>query len=171
MLQSSGGESSVEIAKKVGISQPSVWKMMHAIREMMDLRDEIGPALKGIVEVEETYVGGKPRKRKGVVHKRGKGTDKQAVLVMAERKGEMRIAPIDKDSFDVVAPLLRQHICPEAVLMSDQNSVYKKIAPEFADHFSVNHSEDEFARGNVHNNTCESVNFSIKKTYKGVYHW
>lgn len=171
MLQSSGGESSVEIARKVGISQPSAWKMMHAIREMMDLRDEIGPALKGIVEVDETYVGGKPRKRKGKVNKRGKGTKKQAVLVMAQRKGQMRIAPIETDGFDVIAPLLRQHIYSGATLMSDQNSVYKKIAPEFAGHFSVNHGEDEFARGNVHNNTCESANFSIKKAYKGVYHW
>lgn len=171
MLKSSGGESSVEIAKKVGVSQPTAWKVMHAIREMMDLRDEIGPVLKGVVEVDETYIGGKPRKRKGVVNKRGKGTKKQPVLVMAERKGKIRIAPIDNDSFDKIAPLLRQHICPGAVLMSDQHPVYQKIAPEFQAHFSVNHGKDEFARGNVHNNTCESVNSSLKKAYKGVYHW
>lgn len=77
IINSSKGISSVYLAKLVGISQKSSWKIGHAIRKMMDPGTELSPALNGIVELDEKYVGGKPRYKKGVVHKRGKGTKKQ----------------------------------------------------------------------------------------------
>ena len=77
MVNSSKGVSSVFLAKWIGISQKSAWKVGHAVREMMDPGAEIVPALNGIVELDEKYAGGKPRYQKGVKHKRGKGTDKQ----------------------------------------------------------------------------------------------
>ena len=77
IVNSSKGVSSVVLSKWVGISQKSAWKVGHAIREMMDPKDEIVPALSGIVELDEKYVGGKPRYKEGVKHKRGKGTAKQ----------------------------------------------------------------------------------------------
>lgn len=77
ILNSSKGISSVYLGKLVGISQKSAWKIGHAIREMMAPGSELVPALSGIVELDEKYIGGKPRYEKGVVHKRGKGTKKQ----------------------------------------------------------------------------------------------
>ena len=77
MLNSSKGISSVYLGKLVGISQKSAWKLGHAIRQMMAPGSELVPALSGIVELDEKYIGGKPRYEKGVTHKRGKGTDKQ----------------------------------------------------------------------------------------------
>ena len=77
ILNSSKGISSVYLGKLVGISQKSAWKIGHAIREMMAPGSELVPALRGIVELDEKYIGGKPRYEKGVVHKRGKGTKKQ----------------------------------------------------------------------------------------------
>ena len=61
----------------VGISQKSVWKVGHAVLKMIDLGDEIVPALSGIVESDEKYIRGKSRPEKGITHKRGKGTAKQ----------------------------------------------------------------------------------------------
>ena len=66
-----------ELGKLIGISQKSAWKLGHAIRKMMDPGSEIVPALCGIVELDEQYIGGKPRYQHGVVHKRGRGTAKQ----------------------------------------------------------------------------------------------
>ena len=77
IVNSSKGISSVYLGKLVGISQKSAWKMGHAIRHMMDPGSEIVPALNGIVELDEKYIGGKPRPQKGIIHKRGKGTAKQ----------------------------------------------------------------------------------------------
>ena len=77
IVNSSKGISSVYLGKLIGISQKSAWKLGHAIRNMMDPGSEIVPALCGIVELDEKYIGGKPRYQKGVVHKRGRGTAKQ----------------------------------------------------------------------------------------------
>ena len=77
ILNSSKGISSVYLGKLVGISQKSAWKIGHAIRDMMAPGSELVPALSGIVELDEKYIGGKPRYQKGVTHKRGKGTKKQ----------------------------------------------------------------------------------------------
>jgi transposase-like protein len=77
MVNSSKGVSSVFLAKWVGISQKSAWKLGHAIREMMSPGSELQPALGGIVELDEKYIGGKPRFEHGVKHKRGRGTQKQ----------------------------------------------------------------------------------------------
>jgi hypothetical protein len=77
IINSSKGISSVYLGKLIGISQKSAWKLGHAIRSMMDPGSELVPALTGIVELDEKYIGGKPRYQEGVVHKRGRGTRKQ----------------------------------------------------------------------------------------------
>jgi transposase-like protein len=77
IVNSRKGISSVYIGKLIGISQKSAWKIGHAIRQMMDPGNEWVPALTGIIELGEKYVGGKPRYQKDVVHPRGKGASKQ----------------------------------------------------------------------------------------------
>jgi len=73
ITNSSKGVSSVVLGRWLGISQPAAWKMGHAIRAMMAPRGK----LRGIVELDEKYLGGKPRRQSGQSHKRGRGTDKQ----------------------------------------------------------------------------------------------
>ena len=77
IVSSSKGISSVVLGRWLGVSQPTAWKMGHAIRAMMDPRADNAPLLKGFVELDEKYFGGKPRYEKGVQHKGGKGTEKQ----------------------------------------------------------------------------------------------
>lgn len=76
IVNSSKGISSVILAQWIGVSQPTAWRMGHAIREMMIPTSE-NIALTGIVELDEKYFGGKPRYQSGVTHKRGRGTSKQ----------------------------------------------------------------------------------------------
>ena len=77
IVNSSKGVSSVFLAKWIGTSQKTAWKMGHAIRLMMSPGSEHHTIFNGIVELDEKYFGGKPRHQPGVRHKRGKGTDKQ----------------------------------------------------------------------------------------------
>jgi hypothetical protein len=60
--------------------------------------------LNGIVELDEKYIGGKPRYTEGVKHKRGKDTEKQGVFIAAERQGQVRSALIDSDKAAELAP-------------------------------------------------------------------
>lgn len=74
---SSKGLASTVLARLIGTTQPTAWKIGHTVRKMMDSSYSDASLLKGIVELDETYVGGKPAKVLGVRHKRGKGTSKQ----------------------------------------------------------------------------------------------
>jgi transposase-like protein len=76
IVNSSKGVSSVFLAKWIGVSQKTAWKIGHAIRLMMDPGSGHQTMLNGIVELDEKYFGGKPRYQAGIRHKRGKGTDK-----------------------------------------------------------------------------------------------
>lgn len=75
IVSSSKGISSVILARLIGVTQPTAWRMGHAIRKMMDPQKSDTLLLQGIVELDETYVGGQPQP--GSMSKRGKGTSKQ----------------------------------------------------------------------------------------------
>jgi transposase-like protein len=171
MVNSSKGVSSVFMGEWIGVSQKTAWKMGHAIRELMDPEPETQPPLSGIVELDEKYFGGKPRYKKGVKHKRGKGTDKQAVLVAVERQGAVRSALVDSDKVADLFPWVEQFVQKEAQLMTDENRAYHQIGKQYAGHSQVNHSAKEFVRGEVHNNTAESFNALLERSKLGVFHY
>lgn len=171
MVHSSKGVSSVFMARWLGITQKAAWKLCHAIREMMDTSHENFPAVGGVVEIDEKFLGGKPRKEKGVINKRGKGTKKQGVLVMVERHGTVRAELIDSASIEDIRPHVERHVDKDSYLMTDQNPAYKSIAAKYAGHSYVNHGDEEFARGEVHNNTAESFNALLERAKYGVFHW
>ena len=120
MVNSSKGVSSVFMGHWIGVAQKTAWKMGHAIREMMDPGPEGQPPLAGIVELDEKYVGGKPRYEKGIKHKRGKGTEKQGVLVAVERHGPVRSVLIESDQAAEMHPLVESLVQKDAQLMTDQ---------------------------------------------------
>jgi transposase-like protein len=171
MVNSSKGVSSVFMGKWLGVAQRTAWKMGHAVRRMMEPSHEGRPPLNGIVELDEKYFGGKPRYEKGVTHKRGKGTEKQGVLVAVERQGQVRSALIASDQAAELRPLVERFVDQQAHLMTDQNWAYQQIGKDYAAHSWVNHSEKEFARGNVHNNTAESFNSLLERAKQGIFHY
>ena len=171
MVHSSKGVSSVFLARWLGITQKTAWRLCHAIRELMDMSHEKLPAVGGVVEIDEKFLGGKPRKEKGVTHKRGKGTKKQGILVMVERHGIVRAELIDSASIEDIQPHIERHVDKDSYLMTDQNPAYRSIAAKYAGHSFVNHGDQEFARGEVHNNTAESFNALLERAKQGVFHW
>lgn len=171
MVNSSKGVSSVFMGKWLGVAQRTAWKMGHAIRRLMEPGPDGQPPLNGIVELDEKYFGGKPRYEHGVKHKRGKGTEKQAVFVAAERQGQVRSALIASDQTAELRPLVERFVDRQAHLMTDQNWAYQQIGKDYAAHSWVNHSAKEFARGDVHNNTAESFNSLLERAKQGVFHF
>jgi transposase-like protein len=113
VITSSKGISSVVLARLLGITQKTAWKMGHAIREMMDERGKrSSERLTGIVEVDETFVGGKPKYRKGVKNKRGKGTKKPQILVAVQRDGEARATRIENARAKTIHPVVKDWVDP-----------------------------------------------------------
>ena len=84
------GVSALQLQRNLGLhSYHSAWHLAHRIREAMK-SDPMASELKGIVEVDEAYIGGKPRKMDGKKHKRGRGTDKTPVVVTISRRWSIK---------------------------------------------------------------------------------
>ena len=87
-----------------------------------------------------------------------------------ERHGPVRSAPIKSDSIARLAPKIAQWVDTKAHLMTDEHRAYRKIAKNYAGHSWVNHSDKEYARGAVHNNTAEAFGSLLERAKQGVFH-
>ena len=171
IISSSKGISSVVLARWLGVNQKTAWKVGHAVRAMMTVHADAVGMLTGIVELDEKYLGGKPRFQHGVTHPRGRGTKKACVHVSVSRKGPVRTGVIASDSYAILAPHVRKMVAPEAQIMTDQLHAYMALGKEFSSHDSVNHGCKEYARGKAHVNTAESFNAILERAKQGVFHF
>lgn len=107
MTSSKKGISSHQMARELGITQKSGWFLCHRIREAMR-QEPMSSVLAGSVEIDETYVGGKPRRKNQ--RKRGRGTSKKPVLVLVERDGSAKAMPIDSVDRSTLHNAAKRHV-------------------------------------------------------------
>lgn len=162
------GISSHQLARDLGISQKSSWFVLCRLREM--LRTKSVELLDNIVEVDETYVGGKwdnMSKDKRAKQRQSGKDNKVPVMGLIERDGKVTLTVIGQDSFkDVV----RRHVDPDAQLVTDSHLGYQGLAYEFAGHATVNHNNNQFKDGIFHTNSIEGFFSHFKRTIFGIYH-
>jgi transposase-like protein len=166
LSSSKKGISAHQLHRMLGITYKSAWFMAHRLREAMKEQAWPGP-LGGAgvpVEADETFIG----RKKGKEAKRGT-FHKHAVLSLVERGGKVRSFKIDSVSANRVREVLVAQVDPASVLMTDDANYYKAVGKHFADHQSVNHSEDEYVRGLAHTNTIEGFFSIFKRGMKGIY--
>ena len=196
IVTSSKGISSLKLASLLGLQYRTTWHLTHRIRAMMDSNPEL---LKGIVDLDETSVGGKPRKtnkpeppapiplfedpkptpeQKPKKRRRaGRGTDKPMAFTAVARGGEVRLTAIlSHGTVNLIVPV-RRFVDRSAILATDERPAYIAIGREHAGHITVNHSAGEFARTDArtglraHGNTAASVHAFFTRAYVGVCHW
>jgi len=97
MISSSKGISSVFLAKWIRTSQKTAWKVGHVVRALIASQADAMPGLAVIVELDEKYLGGKPRSQKDIKQKRGKGTAKSCVFIAVSRDGHVRTSVVAND--------------------------------------------------------------------------
>jgi transposase-like protein len=173
MTSSKKGVSSHQIARECGITQKSAWFLNHRIREAMK-KEPMASMLQGVVEIDETYVGGKPRKKTGK-HKRGRGTTKAPVMVLVERDGTAKVFPIENVDSKTLKNEIAVNVAKEAIIMTDELSSYQGIRENAGEHRTVKHGAQEYARldpdgVNVHTNTAESFFSLLKRGHYGIFH-
>ena len=162
------GVSALQISRETGVSYKSALFLMHRIRFAMS--EGPGPAkLNGIVEADETYVGGKPRYRqKGMP---GRKTDKTPVFAAVERGGRVRARPLDRVTAKTVGSALHEFVDRSAEVHTDEASVYRWMdKPWPGGHETVNHSAGEYARGDVTTNSVEGFFSLLKRGVYGTFH-
>ena len=161
------GVSALEIKRHTGLTYKSALFLMHRIRWAM--APESARPLDGTVEVDETYVGGKPRYR-GTREHRGENR-KIPVVALVERGGEVRARVVPNVTARTVAGVIREHVDRSARLMTDESRIYWGVGPEYrGGHQTVNHGRHEYVRGDVTTNTVEGFFSLLKRGIYGTYH-
>jgi transposase-like protein len=166
------GISSYELARGLQVTQRTAWFMLHRIREAM--KNENFEPLKGTVEVDETFIGGKwhnkpLKKRRALGRTAHVREEKAAVFGMVERKGRVRAWSVPDTKKKTLLPKLRDSIDPDATVYTDGADLYKNIDDYFLHHAWVNHYLLEYVRGNVHTNNIECFWAVLKRTIAGTY--
>ncbi|MGD1146545.1 MAG: IS1595 family transposase [Thermoanaerobaculaceae bacterium] len=171
MCSSKKGISALQLQRELGLgSYQTAWHMAHRIRYAMNAGG-MAPLLKGDVEVDETYVGGKPRKGSKHPAKRGRGTKKQPVMALVERNGQVRTHVVPNVSGATLRRMIRASVGRQARILTDEWAGYNGIGKEFdGGHETVNHGNGEYARGDVFTNTAESFFALLKRGIIGAFH-
>jgi transposase-like protein len=165
------GISSHQIARECEITQKSAWFMMHRIREAMR-KEPIAGMLKGTVQVDETYVGGKPRKGSKFVSKTGRGTKKTPVLVLVENDGSAVVHPVRRVNASELTMSMTDVIDPAAKVVTDDFQSYIGVGKHFAGgHSTVKHSSGSYVnKAGDNTNTAESFFALLKRGHYGIFH-
>ncbi len=158
---SKNGVSAKEVERHTGVTYKTAWRMAKQVRALMLQGDQL---LSGIVETDETYMGGR-RKNDG----RGPRA-KEVVFGMVERGGNVKAEHVKSAGSRVLIPRLESTIERGSVVYSDQEKVYKKLSRIGYYHDSINHSIGEYGRGVVHTNTIEGFWSQLKRSVDGTYH-
>lgn len=164
------GMSSHQLHRMLGVTYKTAWFMTHRIREAM--REDAIPGGMGgankVVEIDETYVGGKEANRHA--HKRV-GKAKAPVVTLVERDGQVRSFHVANVTAKTLRPIIVTQVSRASYIMTDDARVYDGIGREFAGHGSVNHSAEEYVRaGFWHTNTVENYFSILKRGITGTYH-
>ena len=169
MVTARKGVSSVQLAKEIGVTQKSAWFMLQRLRE--SCRNPNDP-LSGIVEIDEAYFGGsETNKHDSKKLKGGRGpVGKTAVLGMRERKGRVIATPLPSTDHGTMQRTIRKNVELFSVAHTDDHRSYIGIDAFMTRHHTVNHTKNEYVRGNVHTNSIESVWAVMKRGVYGVYH-
>ena len=166
LCSSKKGISALQIQRMLGLgSYRTAWMMMHKIRHT--LRDPVftGKKLCGIVEVDETYIGGKKR---GMGHAY-KG-NKTPVVALVERGGRVRSQTVPVVTGRNIKAILNEHVKKSSRIMTDQYQVYLKATKGYKSHEFVNHHKREYVRGDVTTNSAEGYFSLLKRGVVGTFH-
>jgi transposase-like protein len=172
MCSAKKGISALQMQRQLEIgSYRTAWFLCHRIREAKK-REPLAGLLRGTVEVDETYVGGKPRRNAGEPRpKRGRGTKKTPVVALVERGGRVRARKIDRVDAATLKSAIRENVDRKSRIMTDEWTAYRGIGSEFeGGHETVNHGAYEYARDDAHVNTAESYFALLKRGVMGSFH-
>jgi len=171
IMDAKKGLSAMQLQRHLGLgSYQTAWHMAHRIREAM--LEDSGEKLSGVVEIDETWVGGKYRGPDGM---RKGHSNKQIVVGMKQREGRLRLFHVADVQSGTIGTLVRQNVSRDVEqVMTDEFGAYPKAFIKARihgrKHKTVNHSKNEFVRGDVTTNGIESAFSLFKRGVVGSFH-
>lgn len=166
------GISSLQLARDINVNKNTAWFVQKRIREAMSGSDGL---LRGIVEVDESYVGGSMTNMRKSYKKElgiypGGMEHKKPVLGMMQREGSVKVMVLDKADAKTIRPLLEQHIDATSEVVTDGFGAYRMLHRTHAKHIALNHSKNIMALGKYNTSRLDSFWTTIKRAIVGQYH-
>lgn len=160
-------------SEQLQVTQKTAWHLLHRIRAMF--KETAPNMLKGIVEADETYVGGKNRNRhahKKIPHSEGRASiDKTPVVGLVERGGKVLTFVVPNTEAEIIQPIMQEHCDKDCVLITDAYRSYRGLEKDFT-HVTVKHTEGNYKTDNhFHTNNIENYWSIFKRGIIGIYHF
>ena len=169
MIESKKGISANQMKRTLGVSYKTAWHLCHRIREAMTTDRFEGPTLFGIIEVDETFVGGRQRGK-------GRGpystTNKSIVVGAVQRDGRVRLERIPNTKRATLDDFIKRTVTDEALaIYTDEFPAYRGLGDRMGiEHDTVQHNLDEWVVGDVHTNSVEGMWSLFKRSVMGAFH-
>jgi transposase-like protein len=163
------GMSANQIKRTIGVSYKTAWYLCHRIRAAMNEAET--PMLSGTIEVDETYVGGRPPRGS----KPGRGTPKEVVIGIRQRGGDLRFFHASDARSGTLARYIRECVATEEVdvVITDEFTSYPGAMKQTGlteKHKTIKHKNRIYVDGDIHTNTVESAFSLLKRGIMGTWH-
>lgn len=180
MASSKKGMSAHQLHRMLGVTYKTAWFIFHRLRFAMSI-PSVFNKLSGVVEADETYIGG--RRRLGPTNKADRDALKKnigrpgpkdkkltPVVALVERRGRVRAFPVERVDGRTLQEAIRKNVHLNAHMMTDDLKSYHGLDMGFAGHDTIKHSEGKYVRGHVHTNTVEGFFSLLKRGITGSFH-
>ncbi len=164
MCASKKGISAHQVHRMLGITYKTAWFMCHRIRFAM--QRPASKRMHGVIEADETYIGGKKRG----FGNQSKFENKTPVVALVQRNGSVRSFAVPTVSAATLKEVLLENVHPSSHLITDELNAYRKLEENFASHRTVRHARFEYVRGDVYTNTVEGCFGLLKRGVNGTFH-
>jgi transposase-like protein len=167
LCEAKKGMSACQIQRSLGIkTYKTAWYLCHRIRAAMVEANK--PKLDGKVEMDETYIGGRG-------HRPGRPNDKEIVIGIRQRNGELRLFHSKDVKASTLARYIRENVSEDAkVIFTDDYPSYpsaiKRAGMSPRKHKTINHTQKIYVMGDTHTNTVESAFSLLKRGVRGSWH-
>jgi transposase-like protein len=173
LCASKKGMSAHQLHRMLPVTYKTAWFMAHRIRYMMS-QPSFKQKMFGVIEADETYVGGK-RRNQGGQGRPDVYSHKQKVFALLRRDGDVRSFHVERVTAENLHSILRKNAHPSSTIVTDNFASYDGLTGQFGDHLVINHSTGEYSRKvsgkpTIHTNTIEGVFSLLKRGLTGIYH-
>ena len=155
------GVAAKELERQLGVTYKTAWRMAHELRKLMAAADNLEP-LSGVIEADETYIGGRRPQR---LHRK----NKTALFGMVQRDGPVRAGPVHRVSQATIHTFIKRNVQRGSILITDDSNIYPALRSAPYLHASVNHTLKEYVRGQIHTNSIEGYWSRLKNSINGTH--
>jgi hypothetical protein len=168
------GISAKHLERELGVHYKTAWRMFNKIRNQ--LMDEDVSPLTGEVEMDETFVGGKPRETdRRRARERGWNMqtsywERKAVVFGVERSGRIKASVVPNSRASVIEPKAREFVLPGSMIFTDEYKIYERLGKRGYTHRRINHHARVYVDGDVHTQTIDGFFGLFKTGVRGAHH-